>query len=126
MNRVCTLLYVSTTGVPIQSAVGRFIMFHCNKQYELENIWYLKDKISDEPSKHFIDRMLGYGTCNVCGKLIVTYKQVRNSDKKVFIDTLKGEKAQKLMNREKPNIIKMEYRYKSKKKYSTVGITAWM
>ena len=99
-------------------------MFHCNKQYELENIWYLKDKISDEPSKHFIDRMLGYGTCNVCGKLIVTYKQVRNSDKKVFIDTLKGEKAQKLMNREKPNIIKMEYRYKTKKKYSTVGITA--
>ena len=97
-------------------------MQHCNKRYELTNIWYLKDRISDEPNKHFIDRMLGYGTCNVCGKLIVTFRQVRNSDKKVFIDTFKGEKAQKLMNSEKPNIVRMEYRYKQKKNTRRLGL----
>lgn len=69
-------------------------MFHCTK-FKSYNTWYL-DSIDN-----FEKRVLKFGVCPVCSKLVVELIEVRKTDNETFCDRATGERLKKIVDRER-------------------------
>ena len=75
------------------------LMRHCNVNTEPSDVWFLED------IEQFTERMLLIGRCQgKCKKLIASLIEIRKSDNIPFVNTLSGEKAEKVRRREKKRI----------------------
>ncbi len=73
----------------------------CKKQLKFYKVWYLQD------IKNFTERELFIVKCNKCRSITVALKEVRISDRKVFVNKIESEvQALKTIAREGKRVIK--------------------
>lgn len=71
-------------------------------QFRQEETWYLK------PNEKFYNRRLEIGICPDCESDIVTLVETRTEDNKLFMQTETGEKALKIIERSKKEVLKAD------------------
>lgn len=71
-------------------------------QFRQEETWYLK------PNEKFYNRRLEIGICPDCENDIVTLVETRTEDNKLFMQTEMGEKALKIIERSKKEVLKAD------------------
>ncbi len=71
----------------------------CNREIKSSQIWLLFD------IKEFTGRKIIYAVCPFCGKTLISLIEKRKNDGKIFISDAFGDKALKILMREKKRLV---------------------